>query len=1144
MAFSKYSALLTELIEYSKQLGVNDKAELTAERLIISLMHKLGVVDNVEANEELMTSKELIDKAFPDMVHARGFLMSCIHMEDAVSGADVEYMREKMLEIDDWCERDNNCLITLPHVLRYLIDDPSTSLKIAMKMDVEAPKAEPAEEETEPDDFSDIEDFIDLLEDIEVEDEPEPKDDSDKGGMASVVDEVKRIREQLKEKIFGQDNAINVFVTGYFRARMLAMTDKTRRRPKATFLFAGPPGVGKTFLAESVAEALNMKDKFRIYDMSEYCDKEAAIEFCGSDNVYKNSKGGNFTTYLEENPECIILFDEIEKAHISIIHLFLQILDAGRIRDSNTDKEISLKDAILIFTTNAGRQLYEDSDIGDLSILPRKVVLNSLRKDVNPETKTPFFPGAICSRFASGNVVMFNHVHVPDLLKIAKKEMIRHTENIRNQIGINIQIADEVYPALLFSEGGNVDARTIRSRAESLLNDELYELLRLVSASKVKSSVDSVKDVEIRVDLSNAEPEIRTLFKKENRQRLLLIASEGVTEKVQSLLPDFDVVGVQSKEEAIAAMKEAPLDVVLLDVKYGVSDSTASALNIEDVDSPAREFYKFLREQRNTLPVFLLDEGGDEISDEERDSFLKQGMRGVLVLEGDGADFADEVSTIATSLHQQVCLTKLASESKIVSFETSQTVSPDGRSATIKLFDFKLTVAIDSEDTKDVLNSVSRPNVKFDDVIGANDAKSELTYFVNYLKNPHRYTGTGVKAPRGVLLYGPPGTGKTMLAKAMASEAGVAFIAAEGNEFLKSGADGGPERVHELFRTARKYAPAILFVDEIDAIAKARTGYGEAESILTAFLTEMDGFSTNTSKPVFVLAATNFNVEPGTSKSLDPALMRRFDRRVYIDLPNREERIKFLKMKISKNQALDISDKQIDNIAMRSTGMSLAELDSVVELALRSAIREGSYVVNDAILEEAFELFNSGEKKSWDVSELERTARHESGHAFLNWMSGETPSYLTIVARGNHGGYMQHADNEGKATYTKDDLLALIRTSLGGRAAEIVFYGERDGVSTGASADLRKATGIAQEIVCAYGMDEKFGLAVVPYEAAQSGALSCEVREAVKAILDEQMKEAIRIISENKDKVDALVSELMAKNHLNGPEIEQVLRNA
>lgn len=1156
----KNSELLQELIEYSKGLGTKLNPSFTAERLFVSLIDKIQSNDQETISEEFSLAKKLFEEAVADLSYARDVLMERINMNSVVTGIDVIYMGLKMQNAIRNCTELKLDSISTAELLKCILNEPSETIKKALKIEEKASgvsfstdKKMPTIDTTDGSQTSTIisDDTSESISDDEqlqkTDKAAKPRNGTVKQEMADLVDEVKNIRTKLKSKVFGQDNAINVFVTGYFRARMLAMTDKTRRRPKATFLFAGPPGVGKTYLAESVAEALNMKDKFKVFDMSEYCDKEAALEFCGSDAVYKNSKGGNFTTYVSENPECVLLFDEIEKAHISIIHLFLQILDAGRIRDSKTDQEISLKDAIIIFTTNAGKKLYEDNESGDLSILSRKVILDALRKDINPETGNPFFPGAICSRFASGNVVMFNHIKAHDLLRIAKGEILRHSKNIKNETGIDIQIQEEVYSALLFAEGGNVDARTIRSRSETFVNDELYELLRLIATDKVKTSIQNIEKIQIGIDLNGAQTEIKALFAKETRQRILVLASEKIVSLIKDKLSNFEVIGVQSRNEAIEAMKKSPFDIAMLDFRYGASCNVSIALNIEDIDSPARDFHKFLQEQRSSMPVFILEEKATSITDEEEDSFLKQGIRGVMKISKAKDDFAKQVKIIATNLYQQACLSKLASENKLVTFETSQTVSKNGKVATIKLFDFKLTIAVDSEDTKDILSSVSKPNIKFEDVIGAKDAKSELTYFVNYLRNPHKYTGTGVKAPRGVLLYGPPGTGKTLLAKAMASEAGVTFIAAEGNQFLKQYVGEGPEKVHDLFRTARKYAPSILFVDEIDAIAKERRGGtnsgANGEETLTAFLAEMDGFSTDPSKPVFVLAATNFDVEPGGDKSLDPALMRRFDRKVYIELPDKEGRIKFLKMKAAKNPALQISDQQIQNIAVRSTGMSLAELDSAVELALRSAIREGSTIVTDSILEEAFETYNGGEVKKWDVSQLERVARHEAGHALLCYLAGETPSYLTIVARGNHGGYMQHAEQEGKAIYTKDELLARIRTSLGGRAAEIVYYGEKAGISTGASGDLVSASHTAQQIVCTYGMDDDFGLAVIANAVAANGTMSVEVRTAVNKILKEEMAMAVALIEENKNLIDALVEALLEKNHLNGAEIGSVLSN-
>ncbi len=1152
------SRFLLEVMAYAKTIGNTGNPPFTAERFLIALIDKCNNPEG-EKGEEWQAAEAVLRGMLPDLERAKKDLMDYVCAGSSTIFLDDLYMKKRLQDAMTISKNQEREEVSAALLLECITKEPSTIIrKVMVGADAQKPQAQQDEAL-----MKSIKARFDEMFGTREEGKQKPAAAPEKpaapsapvveggqmevakGEMAALVSDVKRIRQELSEAVFGQDNAINVFATGYFQARMLAMIDKSRTRPRATFLFAGPPGVGKTFLAERAAKALRLP--FMRFDMSEYSDKEASIEFCGSDQVYKNAKPGNVTGFVAENPKCVLLFDEIEKAHISVIHLFLQMLDAGRLRDNHTDKEVSFSDAIIILTTNAGKQLYGDNETGDLSAISRKVIVKALQKDVNPETGIPYFPGAICSRFASGNVVMFNHMGASSLRTIAEKEVQRHAANLQKETGMALQVDERVYTALLFSEGASVDARTVRSRAETFFNDELYELLRLIASEKVKTGIDRIEKIQVSIDLSRSDREVRGLFEAEEIPKILVFADEDIVELCKKKLPMFEVVGAQTLRTAAELLKEQEFGFTLIHMS-GADAATLENLNIEDAVTPAREFFRFMREQNTGLPMYLLEGEAETLTEEEKTSFLRQGVRGVLQITKGEDSFVDTVAAIVSSLHQQGSMTKLAQANKLVSFETAQSISEDGKYAQIRLFDLKMSVAVDSEDSKNVLSSVSRPNVRFADVIGATDAKKELTYFVEYLKNPKKYTGTGVKPPKGVLLYGPPGTGKTMLAKAMASESNVTFIAAEGNQFLKKFVGEGPEKVHELFQTARKYAPAVLFIDEIDAIAKERRGAGASsggtEETLTAFLTEMDGFVSDTTKPVFVLAATNFDVEPGRQKSLDPALMRRFDRRVYIDLPNKDDRILFMDRKIKGNPAFVISKEQIDNIAVRSTGMSLAELDSAMELALRSAIREGSTQVTDAILEEAFETFNNGDTKTWEPSQLERVARHEAGHAFMCWYSGETPSYLTIVARGNHGGYMQHGDREGKAIYTKDELLARIKTSLGGRAAEIAYYGEKDGISTGASGDLASATNVARQIVCTYGMDEDFGLAVVSGDAAANGAMSLEVRAAVNRILKEQMVQTIEIIAANKGKIDALVGELMQKNHMNGNQIDAVLKNA
>ena len=1134
MSEIRTSKLLAELIDQAKQVNGRKYPPFTAERFLVAVLDLLN-----EQIQQPDPERELLERALEQAVTSKTLLrqqlLSYIAEENSAAYLDDLYMKKKLQEVEALALAQQEEQITAVSLFNCIMGDPSPCLKRVLEE--QHAKNETSQQELRQ------QALRRFLEDMEAESVAEEadrdvlsqKESQPKEKMAELVAEVKRIRAHLQSLIFGQDNAINVFTTGYFQANMLSMIDRTRKRPRATFLFAGPPGVGKTFLAEQAAEALKLP--FKRFDMSEYADKEAHLEFCGTDKVYKNGKPGNVTDFVAKNPKCVLLFDEIEKAHMCVIHLFLQMLDAGRLRDNHTDEEVSFRNTIIILTTNAGRPVYEHSESGDFSGVSRKVIIKALQKDRNPETGVPFFPEALCSRFASGNVIMFNHMSANSLRGIAKKEIERHAKNLETETGIRLLVDDKAYTALLFSEGGTADARTVRSRAETFFNDELYELLRMIASEKAETNIADVEQIHIEVDLSRTAAPICELFQMEEKANVLVFAEQPVVSACAERIRTLQVLGTQSKETAANLLRQGNIDLILVDMRCGAAESAPRSLNIEDMESSARELLRFLREQHPDLPAYLLTTDDSALSEEERVSFLSRGIRDVLSM----ADVADRVEMIATGLHQQASMRKLARENKLISFSTAQNVSAGGKQAHIRLFDFRLAVAVDPEDTQNILSAVSKPNVRFEDVIGAQDAKKELAYFVNYLKDPKQYMGTGVKAPRGVLLYGPPGTGKTMLAKAMACEADVTFIAAEGNQFLRKYVGEGSEKVHELFRTARKYAPSILFIDEIDAIAKERKGSMEGsvgtEATLTAFLTEMDGFVNDPSRPVFVLAATNFDVEPGSPKSLDPALMRRFDRRVYIELPNRDDRIRFLQMKIERNAALDISQAQIENIAMRATGMSLADLDSALELALRSAIREGSKKVTDAILEEAFETFHGGAAKTWDATQLERVARHEAGHAFLCWQSGETPSYLTIVARGDHGGYMQHAEQEGKQIFTKEELLARIRTSLGGRAAEIVYYGEKDGISTGASGDLRTATGLAQQMVCVYGMDDNFGLAVTRAD----GELAKEVRNVVNMTLSQQLRLAIASIADNKRSMDALVEVLLQKNCLTGAEIEEIL---
>ncbi len=967
---------------------------------------------------------------------------------------------------------------------------------------------------------------------------PEEKAEKTKEKIARLTERVKQIRRNLSSVVFGQDNAIDIFVSGYFQAELRNITEDGGRKPEATYLFAGSPGVGKTYLAEMAAKELGRP--FMRFDMSEYTDNEALLELLGTNKSFKDDKEGVLTGFVSKNPRCVLLFDEIEKAHISVIHLFLQVLDAGRLRDTNSGLEVDFSGTIIIFTTNAARKIYEGSETSNLSGISRKTILKALENDVDPRTGKAAFPAAICSRFATGNVVMFNHMEAHTLRRIVENEIKRNVKLIQDKTGISFEVSDDVYSCILFGEGGHADARTVKSRATGFFSSELYELFRLVSGESVETTVTDISKIKISVEIPE-EYSISRLFRDDTKGIVLSLGSKDLCGKIDGAVTKrgYKNIVASSFEEARGFLDTQDVEFVFCDFYVENNTELSDELNIEDVDSCGREFFMYVCDSTD-VPLYVLSDDKRRYTEEEQFSLIKAGARGFVdVGKPDEVDTA--VNSILLKIHQQKSMAELARSSKIVTYESSQIVSDDGKSAEIRLFDLTLETAVDAEDKENILNGLSKPDVKFRDIYGAEGAKEELEFFVEYLKNPKSFSSKGLGVPKGILLYGPPGTGKTKLAKAVAGESDVTFISTEGNSFLKMYRGEGEATVHALFTMARKYAPTIIFIDEIDAIAKERKGDSHSpESILTALLSEMDGFGTDSRKPIFVIAATNFDVEPGRAKSLDPALLRRFDRRIYIGLPDRETRVKYIVDKVAAKPVFNISSEGTENIVSRSVGMSLAQLESVFEFALRIAVRENKDSVDDAVFEEAFETFNHGEVRKTDKTQIELVAYHEAGHAFLCWHSGETPAYLSAVARGNHGGYMRHDANESQIVYTKKALIDKIRVSLGGRASEQIFYGESDGLTTGASADLLYATSLARSVICDYGMDDSLGLASITDEDLSNGAISQQVREAVNKILLNEMQKAKTIIKENRIAVEKIVEELLKKSYLTSAEINAV----
>ena len=437
-----------------------------------------------------------------------------------------------------------------------------------------------------------------------------------------------------------------------------------------------------------------------------------------------------------------------------------------------------------------------------------------------------------------------------------------------------------------------------------------------------------------------------------------------------------------------------------------------------------------------------------------------------------------------------------------------------------------------------MINTAEKNKITFDDVAGVDEEKEELEEIVEFLKNPKKYTDMGARIPKGVLLVGQPGTGKTLLAKAVAGEAGVPFFIISGSDFVEMFVGVGASRVRDLFEQAKRNAPCIIFIDEIDAVGRQRGaglggGHDEREQTLNQLLVEMDGFSAN--EGVIVLAATN---RPDV---LDKALLRagRFDRQITIPAPDKKGREEILKIHSKDKKIAD--DVSLESIAEDTAGFTGAELANILnEAAIIATKNEHKKILKDDI-EEAVKKVTVGlEKKARVISDKDKrlTAYHEAGHAIVSWYlpTQKKVKEISIIPRGMAGGYTMYKTDEDKSYISKTEMEEKLIALLGGRAAERVAL---DDISTGASNDIEVATTIAKDMIVKYGMNDFIGPISLKnengeYELDMFGKeMGDKIGEEVKKLIDTAYNDAQIILRQHLDKLDAVAEELLANEKIN-----------
>ena len=984
----------------------------------------------------------------------------------------------------------------------------------------------------------------------------------------------RKIKEEIQKEVVCQDTAVGRFMQGIFKGEF--RPKKGSDGPKACFLFVGPPGVGKTFLASTAAKCLGIPSK--TFHMSEYADSNGQKGLVGFESSYKDAKKGVLTDFVDQHSNAVLIFDEIEKAHVTTVRLFLSVLEGGILRDLYTERDVDFSDTIIIFTTNAGRKFYETKRGMSISSLSESTLIDALGDERYNEEGAKI-PKEILSRLAKGNIIGFDHMDPPKLIPLIRSGMRAGAEVVEQKLGIKSTFDETVLPYLfLYHMGDTIDARVANARSKAFITDSVYKFSERLGESRKDSKLLEERQGQVNIRFTVAEKDAlaEELTVPDRKARFLVVCNQTDLNSQVALNTDsYKMYHVYAEKEKTKKKDNADegyqtyikqqlldheIDAILLDPymreeKNKEEESEAVLSGLSNMNTRGLRVLEWLTQQDGIPPIYCIEmKKGRKvhaISPVDEQDLKNSGVRAILRLseKSNKEDRTRLITQLSFELFLARKLDEITSKGKHLSYEMGYAIcddtgeNEDGITVELRMNDFALVRSMNAEAQEIFIDDKVREGAGFDSVIGNEAVKAALRHFLDFLNDPAKYRRSGLHVSKGLLMYGPPGTGKTLLARALACEADCPFISVTGSSL----ADGS-RKISDIFTLARKYSPSIVFIDEIEAIAQ-----NMGNPILKNLLTEMDGFS-GRDKPVFVIAATNAASAPHLGEQnifLDPALLRRFTKKVYMKYPTRQERIEFLRMKQKKQKGktynLDsLTESEIGSFADMTAGRSLAEIENVLALVIGRAADNNLPVTLEMIVS-CFEETIYGEQHRYAPDHLWNTAIHEAGHAFLGFMCNDgtsnrfLPEYATIIARGSYLGMVRQKAEEALAGYTKKELLSLIRINLAGRCAEMVFSGmSEDALTTGASSDLETATIIAENLLSHFGMEEGF-LAVMSAETMMKSPLAEKYFEKLNEILTRELKITIGIIEKNRDKVEALAKALLDKARLDTNEMRKVL---
>lgn len=929
-----------------------------------------------------------------------------------------------------------------------------------------------------------------------------------KNAIAKAVKISQALNRELNKKIIGQVKAVNHLSNGYLSSSLVSSDG-----PRLIYTFAGPSGVGKTYLGSSFCELLNQHEQsgyaFTEFNMEQYSHEKDAMKLFGTGVQYTDASLGTLTSKVRACPRHILLFDEIEKAYNTVIQTLLGMLDKGVAQDQTSQELINFKQCIVIFTSNLGQDVLAKNTQGHALN-----VFDVLRQTASPSSGTKLSFEFI-NRLAKGYSVLFSQLRANHYLHIAEQAVKQSARSNHN---------------VTFNWPMRFSSFLVRALAPEISARQLGTILSKIKADILTKSADLLDDHSETIEYAVKVNESST--QAEARQMLLFDNDRRLHNALNVLDTNVNIDHVATLESLPEQMKHQRPDALLIDSE-SVSQSQTSL----------SEIVEKVREQNSSIPIFTYQLSQlekalqtDNVCVDVLEHFsiqldnIKQGFRELL----------DKVNYYLTL---EKTIQRMLSRNETLDY----TLSVDKR-------DNKLVATFDNLQYKQIIQSKdiqesalfqqSLPSATLDDVIGLERAKMRLAEVIGWLKHPEKLSNFGIRIPTGFLYAGPPGTGKTLLAKAVAGECKLPFFSASAAELSSPHSSGTTENIKSVFAVARKYAPSILFVDEIDAIAGKRTANNDGASrdrnlTVNALLTEMDGFNTQ-QEPVFVMAATNH------PHLLDDALTRpgRFDEIIYCDLPNKKARQVFFE-RFANKHSLSWPIETVGQLTNISQGMSAAQIDQVLRESIYQAVGNNEPLstahVKDTIVRIVYG--SPSDNITLSTEEKRRTAYHEAAHLLTHKLLFPTHpvDFVTIEPRNQALGFVATRSPDEYESLSKQKVHDQLQVLLAGKVAEAICACDQNQVSTGASNDIEKATRLAMHAIFEGGLEASVGPVNVgmltKYEESE---LLSKAQNAVKTWLADAENNVTDLLHDNLEKLEQVALTLIEKESLLKDEIDML----